>query len=121
MKVNCDYCGKPAKLVDSKIIYGRSYGMVWYCKPCDAYVGCYKNSEDHKPLGRLANKQLRNWKKIAHKYFDVSWKAGSMSRSRAYAWLSKKLQVEQDKCHIGMFDVSLCMKVYEICKAGVFI
>ena len=39
MKVYCPYCGKEAELIDSSVIYGRSYGMAYICFGCDAYVG----------------------------------------------------------------------------------
>ena len=107
----CPYCKEDAKLIDSKEVYGRSYGMIWLCKPCNAYVGTHKNSPDHKPLGRLANAQLRQWKRIAHYHFDPLWKSGRMSRSGAYRKLSKMLDIPKEECHIGMFDVSTCQKV----------
>lgn len=28
----CPYCGKPTEYVDSSIIYGRSYGMIYLCR-----------------------------------------------------------------------------------------
>jgi transposase-like protein len=37
MIVICQYCKKPAKFVDSKIIYGKSYGMIYLCKECKYY------------------------------------------------------------------------------------
>lgn len=49
-KVFCDYCGQQAEYVDSKIIYGRSYGMMYLCRTCMAYVGVHKGTD--KPLGR---------------------------------------------------------------------
>lgn len=67
-KVHCDYCGRRAEYVDSKVIYGKSYGMIYLCRNCMAYVGVHKGSD--KPLGRLANAQLRHWKKEAHAAFD---------------------------------------------------
>ena len=60
-KVYCDYCGREAEFVDSKIIYGRSYGKIYLCRNCMAYVGVHKGTD--KPLGRLANAELRNWKR----------------------------------------------------------
>ena len=37
--VICDYCGKPAELVSSEVIYGRDYGhKIWLCRSCMAYV-----------------------------------------------------------------------------------
>jgi hypothetical protein len=95
------------------MIYGRSYGLVWICSTwpkCDAYVGCRKGSD--KPLGRLANPELRFWKKQAHATFDKLWQAGGdMTRTEAYVWLSRVLSITPDKCHIGMFDIEQCKAV----------
>lgn len=52
--VICDYCGTPADFVDSSVVYhGHSFGMIYLCPRCGAYVGVHKGSD--KPLGRLAN------------------------------------------------------------------
>ena len=73
--VICDYCGTPADFVDSSVVYhGHSFGMIYLCPRCGAYVGVHKGSD--KPLGRLANSELRNWKKAAHAAFDPLWKYG---------------------------------------------
>ena len=81
--VTCPYCQKPAVLEDSAVVYRwRSYGMIWRCAPCDAYVGTHKNSRQHAPLGRLANKELREWKKAAHRAFDPVWKNCNCGRAR---------------------------------------
>lgn len=125
MEVICDYCGEPAELVDSIEIYGNvSYGMTWRCRPCGAYVGTHKTSKKHKPLGRLANKELRVWKQAAHAAFDPIWQkkvefeAGSATKTRqeAYYWLSQKLGIQYKDCHIGMFDVDMCRKVVFVCE-----
>ena len=108
----CPYCGKEVVCRDSDIIYGRSYGMVWVCSSwpkCDAYVGCKKGTS--QPLGRLADKELRFWKKQAHDKFDKLWKNGDMNRTYAYTWLSRTLAIPPEKCHIGMFDITLCKAV----------
>jgi hypothetical protein len=107
--VLCDYCGQRAVLIDSKEIYGRSYGRAWMCKPCQAYVGCHPGTT--RPLGRLADKELREAKKAAHAAFDPLWKRGSMTRTQAYAWLSAALGIPAADCHIGMFDLSTCGRV----------
>ena len=113
MKVYCPYCGKEAELIDSSVIYGRSYGMAYICFDCDAYVGTHKGTE--KPLGRLANAELRKWKMRAHDAFDPIWKSRKMSRKKAYSWLAEKLKLPEEKTHIGMFDIGMCKKVIEIC------
>lgn len=77
-KVYCDYCGRETEYVDSKVIYGKSYGKIYLCRNCMAYVGVHKGTD--KPLGRLANAELRNWKKAAHAVFDPLWKYGLLSR-----------------------------------------
>ena len=116
--VDCPYCQKKAELhMDSSIVYRKNYGPIYLCQCypfCDSYVGCHPDST--APLGRLANKQLRYWKKQAHKYFDVLWKEDKMKRSDAYKWLSEKLDIPGKRTHIGMFDVKTCKTVVELCK-----
>jgi len=109
--VRCPYCGAFARLKDSIEVYGRSYGMIWDCRPCDAYVGVHKDSPTHYPLGRLANKELREWKMKAHAAFDPLWKSGKMTRSEAYKALGAKLRMSPARTHIGWFDVEQCQAV----------
>lgn len=115
-KVICDYCGKPAQFVDSAIVYhGHSYGMIYYCHDCNAWVGCHKDSD--APLGRLANAELRNWKRGAHAVFDPLWRRRIIgNRQKAYAWLSEQMGLPPEKTHIGMFDVDQCKQVIRLCK-----
>lgn len=123
MSVICPYCNSLARLVDSAAVYGRSYGMIWDCRPCDACVGCHKNNKDNKPLGRLANKELRTWKMRAHAAFDPMWQrkmqkeqcSKTKARRSGYKWLAGELGIEVKNCHIGMFDVDMCRRVVEIC------
>ena len=115
--VICDYCGKPAELVSSKVIYGRDYGhKIWLCRPCMAYVGCHKGTD--KPLGRLANAELRYWKRAAHAVFDPLWMYGRFRghRNAAYGWLAQKMRRPIEETHIGMFDVAECRKAINIIK-----
>lgn len=127
-KVLCDYCKKQAEYVDSSAVYRRSYGMIYLCRTCSAWVGVHRGTD--KPLGRLANAELRDWKKKAHATFDPLWQAklklrreqrGSdykkhWARGSAYKWLSEQLGISKKDCHIGMFDVDKCKKVVEICQ-----
>lgn len=122
----CPYCGKPTEFVDSSVIYGISYGMIYLCQDCDAYVGVHKGTD--KSLGRLANSELREAKKQAHYYFDKIAKTGLINkiykkyipnisnRNKAYKWLSLQLNIPVKNCHIGMFDIPECKKVIELCK-----
>lgn len=93
--VVCPYCGNKAELVDSAVVYGRSYGIIWLCYPCDAYVGVHKNSPRHAPLGRLANKELREWKMRAHEVFDQLWISARMTRPTAAMALRLVLSIDK--------------------------
>lgn len=112
----CDYCGKPARCVDSAIVYdGRSYGPIWYCEDCQAWVGCHSGTKD--PLGRLANAELRKLKRSAHAAFDPVWRGKTrFTRHAAYEWLAEEMDLPIEKTHIGMFDEAQCKKCIDICR-----
>lgn len=115
--MKCDYCSEPAEQVRGSVIYPHRRDLArkwfWRCIPCGAYVGCHQGSG--RPLGRLANKQLRSAKQSAHAAFDPIWKSGRMKRGKAYSWLAKQLGIPKKHCHIGMFDVDMCSRVVEVC------
>ena len=110
----CGYCeGKPS-LVDSSKVYKKSYGNIWLCE-CGARVGVHKQSNE--PLGRLADKELRGFKKLAHAAFDPMWDCRvTGSRKKAYAWLANEMGMTKDRCHIGMMDVEQCKWIIDLCK-----
>lgn len=110
----CPYCKAKTNYVDSAIVYGKSYGMIYYCDPCKAWTGVHKGT--NKALGRLANYELREWKKEAHLYFDKIWQLNIMKRKEAYAWLSNKLGIPTQYTHIGMFSVKTCQEVVYLSK-----
>lgn len=112
--LECPYCGNTSVYVDSVQIYGKSYGMIYLCKPCNAYCGVHKGTDN--ALGRLANKELRHWKKETHKYFDIIWKEGHEKRNKAYEYLANHLGIDREECHIGMFDVDKCKEAVEWAK-----
>ena len=117
----CPYCFEKTVYVDSKEVYSRSYGMIYLCRPCRAWVGVHRGTSN--ALGRLANSELREAKKEAHFYFDKLWAAKikkgftkNKARGSAYKWLSSKLGIPASETHIGWFDIDMCKKVIEICK-----
>jgi hypothetical protein len=133
MMAPCPYCQSPVELASSAKVYGgRDFGMAYICTrwpACDAYVGVHKGTD--KPLGRLANAELREWKKKAHAAFDPLWMKKlekrrqergpeykkAFARGSGYRWLSEQLGIDQKDCHIGMFDVETCKRVVEVCEA----
>ncbi len=124
MKVVCPYCAELAKLVAGNEIYSNRPDLdkkfFYECRPCGAYVGCHPGTI--KPLGRLADKELRWWKMEAHKAFDPKWKrkihkiGKGKARRNAYEWLAGKLGIDVEDCHVGRFDIEMCKRVVEVCK-----
>jgi len=126
----CPYCSEQAKYVSSAKVYGgRDYVMIYLCQSCWAYVGVHKGTT--KPLGRLADDELRYWKKQAHAAFDPIWKERferknkidpkykkGMARGGRYKRLSQEMNLTRAECHIGMFDVDQCKKVVQLCANG---
>lgn len=117
--MTCQYCNGEARLVDSSIVYGKSYGLIYFCQPCDAYVGIHKGTTT--PLGTLANRETRFWRNRAHAAFDPLWKKDSPARrfekrGHAYQWLAEQLGIPVQQCHIAMFDRDRCAEVVRICS-----
>ncbi len=117
--MKCPFCQKEAVWCENKEIYGKNYGksyMCWLCKPCDAYVGCHCNTQ--RPLGTMANKELREWRMKAHAAFDPLWqkypKNRKGRRGQEYEWLAKKMKVKE--IHIGESNIETCKKIIEICS-----
>lgn len=113
----CPYCNNPAEIVQGDKIYPHRkdlYSKNFYlCAPCGAYVGCHGRTT--QPLGRLADRALRSAKSAAHRAFDPIWKSGELNRGQAYKWLAERMELPSERCHIGMFDVSQCKRVVELC------
>lgn len=119
--MNCPYCGNEAELVTGKEIYPYRTDLhskqFWLCKSCDAYVGCHGYTS--RPLGTMANKELRMLRKKTHDTFDPLWKGKSKRQRREmYKELAKKLGIEVTDCHIGRFGKSTCMKVVGMIEMG---
>lgn len=121
----CPYCSTSSKMITGRSMYpGRKdlWNRTFYhCAPCDAHVGTHQGTK--LPLGRLANAELRAAKQQAHAAFDPIWRRlideghkKSLARAAAYRWLTTTLRLQRGECHIGMFDLSLCRQVIEVCQ-----
>jgi len=107
--MKCPYCYQPAVWIENKAIYGKNYGksyMCYYCKPCNAYVGCHNNTR--KPLGVMTNSEGRKWRKKAHAVFDPLWDRYGGNRNKAYKALKKHFGRE---IHIGESDIETCKEI----------
>jgi hypothetical protein len=121
----CPYCGAKSTLWPDSHVYRRGYdSKVWCCDNwpvCDSYVGVHPDT--NIPLGRLANKELRN-NRIAYKrVFNFLWQDAMKSkryskgkaRTAAYRWLAEQLQIKQEDCHFGWWDNDMVIKAGMIC------
>lgn len=53
----------------------------------------------------------------AHQALDSIWKFDFMTRSEAYAWLARQMDVAPANCHIGMFNEEQCRRAISLCDA----
>jgi len=109
-RVICAYCDTVAPLVFGREVYPHRpdlYAKPFYaCHPCGAWVGCHPGTT--KPLGRLANAELRRAKMGVHERLDPLWRSGKAKRSTVYARLADRLGIAPQECHVGMFDIDRC-------------
>ncbi len=114
----CPYCDREAPWVENKELYRKNYGksyMCYYCKLCDAYVGCHNNTRE--PLGTMANRELRALRIQAHHYLDMHWNFGSDRRNRRTKVYSEMASYFGFDVHVGSADIELCNKIIEYAKS----
>ncbi len=115
----CNCCsGTRVHLVENSEIYGgRSFGdwpYAYLCRDCFASVGLHPGTD--LPLGTLATKPMRNARNSSKAVFERIWREGHMTRSGAYAWLTRQLGIQASECHFGLFDIERCAQAQTICK-----
>lgn len=80
----CNCCSAPVELVENSEIYnGRSFGdwpYAYLCRSCGAYVGLHPDTD--LPLGTLADKRLRDARKVSKAPFEMIWR-DYMTRTEA--------------------------------------
>ena len=109
IRVYCPYCKGEAELVNARIEGKINVNrMIWLCRLCDAYCGVHKNSIHNKPLGTLANKELRNKRQLVHRLFDRLWRKEGWERGKAYGILSALVGVHKRNTHIALFTMEQC-------------
>lgn len=71
---------------------------------------------DERASIEATNRDAAWWRTEAHRWFDLIWKGGHLSREGAYAWLRKEMGLAQRRCHIALFDIDQCREVVERAK-----
>jgi hypothetical protein len=126
----CVYCLGYCDFVDSIEIYKHtSYGMAYWCKSCNVWVGTHRGND--QALGTVASKPLRELRNLCHQKFDPLCEAKMRSaglkkkgaKAAGYKWLAEILGINVIECHIGFFNIAKCKiviaeceKVYEAAK-----
>ena len=108
----CPYCGNKAVWVSNAVVYGEPLGkshMIYYCSDCGAYVGCHNNTR--KPLGTMANAELRKLRIRAHNHIDKLYKNGGITRKELYKGL--KLYFGKE-VHVGESNKEMCMELINL-------
>ncbi|MBU3714112.1 MAG: hypothetical protein FGM46_04110, partial [Ferruginibacter sp.] len=79
-------------------------------------VGTY--SDNITSLGRLADHELRKLKNQGHNTFDPLWKNKThfKNQKEAYKWLSKKMNLQMNLTHFGMFTNEQCLIAIKYCN-----
>ena len=108
-------------LTDARTVYGDAIhrlGLegekIYLCQNCNARVGCHKGTI--RPLGNVANEVLRLKRMETHNVFDAFWRRQDMTRTQAYQWLAREMELPEKRAHIGSFEMDACQQVIDLCR-----
>ena len=114
-KLYCPYCGRLAVLRPAEYVYGKRNlnpdNYLYVCSgypSCDSYIGVHKKSM--RPMGTLANGDLRHKRIEAHRALNKVVQTGIMTKHGVYIWLQNRLCLREKDMHIGMFLWNLIQK-----------
>ena len=116
--VKC-HCGARAMLRPASVIHGNKAKekYLYICSrypACDSYVGVHQKTL--KPLGTLADKELRAKRIQAHQIFNRLWESGLMKKWQAYKWMAGKFGLNNQQAHIAKFSNYMCNELITLCE-----
>lgn len=117
--MKCNLCGgDEVQYMKSVDLYGRNYGSgyIYRCKQCGAYTGTHK-SNPRKPLGILADAEMRKLRCKCHSIFDHRWH-NRKERSEEYRKLAARLGLPEEECHFAKMDKETLKKALEVLEEG---
>lgn len=94
----CPYCNTDSQQRTGRFVHPKrpelAARLFYVCPQCDARVSCCPRTA--RPLGSLANAELRALRKQGHDAFDVVWRRAAphlqrAARAGAYAWIEAEL------------------------------
>ncbi|USL16590.1 MULTISPECIES: zinc-finger-containing protein [Bacillus cereus group] len=110
----CTFCNGEVVLTSNKELYGKEYGngKCYLCRKCKASVGTHNGTT--RPLGILANREMKILKKTCHDLFDITWKNKILNRTEAYKRLARLLGIKQEDCHFGHFEIDMLINAIKV-------
>lgn len=81
--------------------------------PTKCSVGVH-DTKNKIPLGRFANKELKELKMQCHKKFDKYWRSRKFKRTDYYGYLANKLGLMLRETHFGWFDKEYLLKAINV-------
>jgi hypothetical protein len=117
----CPYCNNLNDYVDSSVVHQESHGMIYYCKPCQAWVGTHGTSD--QSLGFVAKLALRKLRieaaEIARPLIKKKMDQGLVATKAQAAfrnWIAAVLGIDSVECHVAMMDNDRCNLYISECK-----
>jgi ssDNA-binding Zn-finger/Zn-ribbon topoisomerase 1 len=102
--LTCPECGAAMRLKKSK------YGLFYSCSMFPACRASHGAHPDGRPLGRPGTAEEKVARVCAHEAFDTMYKGPNApkSKSAAYQWMERVMDLTPEECHIGLFDMDAC-------------
>ena len=113
----CTLCGSKniRYTTNAEIYHGKQYGngYCYLCDDCGGSVGVH-DTKNKIPLGRFANKELKELKMKCHNKFDKYWRSKKFKRTDCYGYLANKLGLMLRETHFGWFDKEYLLKALDV-------
>jgi len=126
--VTC-HCGAEATLRENSLLYnGRSYGngKAWICTRFPVCRGSVGTHPDGRPLGTIPDDETKKLRMKVHALVDPNWKREPINRIRkrkrnsVYGWLRRIMEMDKERCHVGMFTKADCLKALDLIPKNPF-
>lgn len=113
--VLCPYCNRKARLITGKQLY-RSIKRIkhyrfWRCDSCDAHAKC---SRDGKPIGSLANAELRQLRRKAHDLMEWIVASGTMDESELHKMLCQSVGRKSKRVMLVHYSKDDCQAIVDL-------
>lgn len=122
MTIYCTGCEKDvdARLTNGAEMYPHRADLArmpfWIHDECGAFVGTHHKTRNHlRPLGFLATKEVKRWRRLIHATLDPLWEEKGFSRKKLYKRISKALGHQYHTAEI--YSAEEGEFVYQIVKA----